>query len=121
MIIPEITSLIEKAKQATQDKWNYEAERYSARCVIGQKPTSDKWIATFQPENNGEHNALFVCAANPSAILSLAQSYLEAVEVLKQLLIASERHSELTNTIWPSMDNQMKSAQNFLKKVGCDD
>lgn len=91
----EIESLIEKAKAATQDsaQWNTE------------EPASNEW------KNNKINNAAFIRVANPSAIQTLAQNYLDAIEVIKKL----QKYVAFNGDTWVQDE-----CNNFLKKVGCE-
>jgi hypothetical protein len=81
---PDLDTLEKLARGATSGPWNYEAERYSAKCIIGVKPTDDRWLAHCQPEFNGEANARFICAANPQTILSLIAALRKAESGLEE-------------------------------------
>ena len=58
-------------KARTEPPWNYEDERYSARCVIGLKPVDDRWLAHCQPGLNGEANGKFIATMGTLADLML--------------------------------------------------
>jgi len=78
--------LLELAKKATQGEWFYETERYSARCLIGQKPLGeDRWIAHFQPEFNGENNAQYAATACPHNLIPLLERYIELEKLAEKM------------------------------------
>lgn len=56
-----LEELREIARSRTAGEWRYEAERYSAKCVIGLT-NDDRWVATCQPEFNGESNGKMIVA-----------------------------------------------------------
>jgi hypothetical protein len=85
-----LKDLEEKANAATPGPWDHEAERYSAKNVIGIKGRDDRWIAHFQPEFNGFNNAEFLAAANPDTIKKL-------IAVIRELQQACKIN-------WPSED-----------------
>lgn len=70
------------AEKATSGPWNYEAERYSAKCVIGIKPRDDRWIASFQPAFNGEANGVFCSTFNPAQCLQLLEDLRKCIEAM---------------------------------------
>lgn len=83
-----LDTLLEEASRLDREAtpaWKYEAERYSAKCVIGIKPYDDRWIANYQPEVNGENNALFsVFTRNHlSQFISIIRAQREALEHIK--------------------------------------
>jgi hypothetical protein len=88
MSVEKLLARIEELeKKATLD-WVYEDERYSAKCVIGNKPHDDRWIAGFQPEFNGEINARLAVALR-NAFPALAAVIRVQKEALAKLALNS--------------------------------
>lgn len=80
-----LTKLKADAKAATNLVWRYEAERYSAKCVIGVKPNDDRWLAHCQPEFNGEANGTHIVNFNPANALILIDALERARFALNKL------------------------------------
>lgn len=81
------------AENATPGPWRYYDEWYSAKCTIGDRSRFDQWIATFQPEFNGEANGRFLQAAGPDRILSILNTIDELekkVSIAREALLWSE-------------------------------
>ena len=87
MKLPEfLKKSIDIEAKATGKPWNFEEERYSAKCVIGQLPHNDFWIAHCQPENNGYENGQFIAHSR-----NVFRTLLEIVEIQREALEKIEK------------------------------
>jgi hypothetical protein len=95
--IEETKAICEKATP----NWNYEAERYSAKCVIGNRPDDDRWIASFQPEFNGEDNAQFAVYARTA--LPKALKIIEELQKRLDWITSADTSDEAQNLAYNAL------------------
>ena len=79
---PRLDTMLDLCKRATPGPWHYEAERYSAKHVIGIKPIDDRWLAHAQPEFNGKNNGQLIASCDPQTIEAMIGLLKEARELL---------------------------------------
>jgi len=80
-----LTKLKADAEAVTNLAWRYEAERCSAKCVIGLTPSEDRWLAHCQPEFDGEANGTHIVNLNPENALILIEAVKRAAFTLNEL------------------------------------
>lgn len=111
-----LSELRKLAQSATSGNWNYEYERYSARCVIGVKPVDDRWIAHCQPELNGDNNAKFIAAMNPATALRMIELLERAKKELELMCAYFEHDRQVVlhkNDIVPDSKKWLKDLEDL--------
>lgn len=139
----EVHQLLEKCKAATKGDWQEDvngddqnivisnAVRYGDDYDSGTECIVANTNACYDmPEKEKYANAVYIAAANPQAIQTLAENYLAALEVIKYY-----RGSDDDETSWMEPDQHLmywtlwndgdcvggKVADDFLKKVGANE
>lgn len=109
-----LDELLALEKEATKN-WVYEGERYSALCVIGNKPHDDRWIAHFQPAFNGEANGQFAVAIRNAAPILIevaraakacldAQYAVEMVEYFEEAVAREKAADDARDALREALD-----------------
>lgn len=130
MKIEDVQALLEKAKQATPGPW----ENAYDHVFKNRKDKNGPVICDVKECIDSDENAEYIAAANPQAIQTLAQNYLDALELLKMTTMHcvctrnvkgfdyGEKHPILgkprAGARW-TVPNDFIS--DFLKKVGAND
>lgn len=104
----EIKAIRDRCEAATPGPWNFEDERYSAKCVIGIKPRDDRWIAHAQPEMNGEGNGNFIAHARTDL-----PRCLDEIERLRQEVTEWENEGERVRADYAALREALDTYAQF--------